>query len=128
MIKPICPDLYPLLCSWWEEHGLETAPPIEFLDGKGYFSFVNDVPTFFGTLYCAPPIGFITFMTSNHGSTLEDKEAAFNELTSHLESLAKSHGIIALIAESNNKNLCNRFVNFGFDQKDENIVHLLKGI
>ena len=128
MIKKIDKESYFILCSWWKKHGLETAPPIEFLEDKGYFSFVNDVPAFFGTLYCAPPIGFITFMTSNPVSSWEDKETAFNKLTAHLESLAKSNGVIALIAESNNKNLCDRFINFGFDKKDENITHLLKGI
>lgn len=127
MIKQIDDDLYRVISLWWKDHGFPSIQK-EYIGDRGYVSFIDGNPIFFGSIYCSGPIGFITFMTNNPNASLRDKEAGFNLLIAHLEEIAKLSGVRALIAESNNKRLCERFVNYGFDSKDQNIVHLLKGI
>lgn len=115
---------YPLLCSWWFEHGWNPIP-LELLPKMGYivddicagFIYLND------SKFC-----HLEWIISDPRSSKKERDETLNVLIDHLCSVAKDLGYTTVFSATKHESLVNRYKNKGFIVTDNNMTHLIKRI
>lgn len=115
---------YPLLCSWWFEHGWNPIP-LELLPKVGYV--VDEICA--GFLYVNNSgLCHLEWLVSDPRSDKAIRNEALTLLIDSLCSTAKEHNLKAIFTTSNNKNLIERLKNHGFIVTDTSVTHLIKRV
>lgn len=127
MIKPLDPDLYAILCDWWESQNF-TCQPIDYLPDNSFFSCIGDKPIFFLSFYHDKKLGIMTWPTANPEASFGEREEALSELVDHIQKTARDLGVKVILTGVSSKTLVDRLVRNGFVVADQNVIHLFKGV
>jgi hypothetical protein len=127
MIKEIDDTTYPILVDWWQRHNFDVIPRI-LLPRRGYIAYIDDSPVAASFLYVPAQgdgrVSFSCWFVRNPSSTPGDVDLAFDELASHLSTVSKQEGMLAVFTFTGIPALEHRLMGLGYIPVEEGRTYI----